>query len=200
MKTNLGKVDGELWEYQLVAQLDEEVMRKVTEVKKTLFEECNLKNPFENKSHITVARFLATESMEQTVIRWIERVFSQRKSFNVTLNNYGGFPPPEIYLRIQDHEPFERLAKELSVIDDYVRSSGYPPVRLIKRPHLQLATDIDSRLYERLMLDYSQRTFHETFLVTEFVLLKRAHEFSDCDPVNVFRLYPPDTHNCNRVA
>ena len=33
------------------------------------------------KPHITIANFLAKESMEETLIRWIHRICSQHKSF-----------------------------------------------------------------------------------------------------------------------
>jgi hypothetical protein len=46
-----------------------------------------------NKPHITVAAFVAGEVMESTLIRWIQRICNHYRSFDLTLNNYSGFPP-----------------------------------------------------------------------------------------------------------
>src|ERR1700712_5466075 len=46
-----------------------------------------------NKPHITVAAFQAGEVVEDTLIRWIQRICNRQTSFDITLNNYSGFPP-----------------------------------------------------------------------------------------------------------
>jgi hypothetical protein len=172
-----------------------------------------------NKPHITVAAFQAGEVMEETLIRWIQRICSHYQSFDLTLNNYSGFPPhipmpakparpsgqssangPEgadlsqqripgtIYLRVQDPQPFKLLMQQLRSIDEFIRSSGCPPVNLISRPFLSIAGGLTEQVYNKAMPDYSQRTFHDSFHVRELVLLKRTHAFDPCKTVNIFRL------------
>ncbi len=51
--------------------------------------------------------------MEDTLIRWIQRICNRYSSFDLTLNNYSGFPPHTIYLRVQDPEPFRELMRQL---------------------------------------------------------------------------------------
>ena len=131
--------------------------------------------------------------MENTLIRWIQRICSRHKSFDLTLNNYSGFPPHTIYLRVQDDLPFRELALQLVAIDDFIRSSGGPPVNLIGRPYLSIAGGLTEQVYGRAMPEYSRRSFHESLQVEELVLLKREHPFDPCKTVNVFRLLP-DTH------
>jgi len=141
-----------------------------------------------NKPHITVAAFQAGEVMEETLIRWIERICTHYHSFDLTLNNYSGFPPHTIYLRVQDPQPFRHLMQQLHSIDEFIRSSGCPPVNLISRPYLSIAYGLTEQVYNRAMPDYSRRTFHDTFHVRELVLLKRTHAFDPCKTVNIFRL------------
>src|ERR1700761_8659671 len=143
-----------------------------------------------DKPHITVAAFQAGEVMEETLIRWIQRICMHYRSFNLTLNNYSGFPPHTIYLRVQDPEPFKHLMQQLRAIDEFIRSSGCPPVNLISRPFLSIAGGLTEQVYNKAMPDYSRRTFHETFHVRELVLLKRTHAFDPCKTVNIFRLMP----------
>jgi 2'-5' RNA ligase len=200
METWMANESQELWEYLLVAHPDDNVYNKIIEEKKFFSDTYKRTIAVKTEPHITIANFLATEAMEETVIRWIHRVCSQCKSFPVTLNNYSGFPPHTIYVRIQDHGPFKQLAAQLKVIDQYVRSNGCPAARLTYHPHLTIARELDDTIYNKAMADYSQKTFHETFLLTKLLLLKRNNQFDTCKQVNVFRFYPPDANIYNQVA
>ena len=189
-------------EYLLAARPGGPVAKMITDAKNWLVNKYanSDRQVINDESCITIAQFVANESMEETIIRWIGRVLGQAKSFEVTLNNYGGFPPPCIYLRIMDHEPFAAITAELMVIDDYLISNGYPSARFFKKPQLVISEKIDQASYVEAIFDYSQQTFHERFWITEFVLVKRTNEFDKTQTVSVFRLYPPDTHRYGRVA
>jgi hypothetical protein len=108
----------------------------------------------------------------------------------VTLNNYSGFPPHTIYLRVQDPRPFRELAEQLATIDDFIRSSGWPPAELISNPYLSIAGSLTEQVYSRAMPDYSRKDFHDSFGVSELVLLKREHAFDACRTVNIFHFAP----------
>jgi 2'-5' RNA ligase len=200
METRLEKGTQLLWEYLLVAPPDAYVYNKIMHVKQDFFNSYKQPVAIETNQHITIANFLATEAMEETAIRWIHRVCSQYRSFPVTLNNYSGLPSHTIYVRVQDEAPFKQLAAQLKVIDQYVRSNGCPPAKLIYRPHLTIARGLDDNVYNKAMFDYSQQTFHESFFLTELILLKRCNQFDACKQVNVFRFYPPDTNMYDEVA
>lgn len=131
--------------------------------------------------------------MEDTLIRWVQRICNSYKCFELTLNNYSGFPPHTIYLRVQDPHPFRQLMQQLRSIDEFIRSSGCPPANLITRPFLSIAGGLTEQVYNQAMPDYSRRTFHDSFRVDELVLLKRTHSFDACKTVNIFRLQPEST-------
>ena len=190
----------QLWQYQLVANPGRDVCKKVMDIRRNFRETYFSKERDENEPHIVIANFVAAESMEETLIRWMQRICSQHKSFPVTLNNYSGFPSHSIYLRVQDHGPFRQLVTQLRVIDEYVTSNGCDPVRFLFRPHIAIATGLESNVYEKAMLDYSQRTFHENFALSGLVLSKRCNEFDNGKQVNIFRFYPPDTNMYSEVA
>ncbi|HET6253737.1 MAG TPA: 2'-5' RNA ligase family protein [Puia sp.] len=141
-----------------------------------------------NRPHITLAAFQAGEEAEDTLIRWIQRICLQHRRFEVALNNYCGIPPHTIYLRIQDPEPLRDLMQQLRAIDEFIRSSGWPPVHLIGRPYLSIAGGLTEQVYNKAMPDYSRKDFHGVFQVGELVLLKRKHAFDACKTVNVFGL------------
>ena len=97
-----------------------------------------------------------------------------------------------IYIRVQDHKPFKRLAKDLGVIDEYVQSNDCPKARISDKPHLTIARRLPAEVYEKAMMDYSQKIFHDFFPVRQLVLLRRDNEFGKYKTVNVFSLLPPD--------
>jgi 2'-5' RNA ligase len=143
-----------------------------------------------NKPHITLAAFRAGEEMEETLIRWIQRICNRQKNFELALNNYSGIPPHTIYLRVQDPQPLRELLAQLRAIDDFIRSSGWPPVNLNNRPYLSIAGGLTEQIYNKAMPDYSRKTFHGVFQVEQLVLLKRGHSFAPCKTVNIFPLLP----------
>ena len=180
-------------EYLLVIYPSGDLQEKLLEEQQQFSADYGLQMTVRNKPHITVAAFQAGEIMEETLIRWVQRICNSYKSFELTLNNYSGFPPHTIYLRVQDPHPFRQLMQQLRSIDEFIRSSGCPPANLISKPFLSIAGGLTEQLYNKAMPEYSRRTFHDSFQVDELVLLKRTHSFDACKTVNIFRLQPgPD--------
>lgn len=179
-----------LWEYMLVAYPDGPVGEQVLLEKKYFFDEYREQLSARTLPYITIAHFMAKEEMEETLMRWIQRVCSSRESFVATLNNFSGFPPHTIYLRVQDPQPFRQLAKELHVIDGFVQSNGCPPVTLVTSPCLPIAGRLPQDIYEKAIADYSGRIFHASFVVNELVLMKRRSRYDPSAQVSIFRLPP----------
>lgn len=178
------------WEYLLVAHPNAEVYAQIMAEKQFFSTQFNTQVAIKTKPHITVANFLAMEAMEETIIRYTHRVISTKKCFTVTLDRYGAFRPHTIYLRVQDHQPFQQLARELRAVDQYIRSNGCPEMKLIDNPHLTIARRLEKQTYQEAVTVYSEKTFHATFQVNELLLLRRQHQFDSCKQVNVFGLQP----------
>jgi len=62
---------------------------------------------------IMVAQFMAREEMESTLIRWMHRIISAQQSFRVSMSGFGALSSGQIYLRVQEQEPFQELATAL---------------------------------------------------------------------------------------
>lgn len=181
------------YEYLLVVNPAASVNEQLLDEKQQFYNIYKEKVAIKTKPHITVANFLAKESMEETIIRYMRRIISAKRSFRVMLNNFSGFPPHTIYVRVQQHAPFRQLAAELAAIDQYVRGYGYPAARFITNPHVTIARKLPEQVYNKAMLEYSQKIFHASFVVNELVLLKRQGQFDTCKQVNVFKLVPDET-------
>ncbi|MEP6751018.1 MAG: 2'-5' RNA ligase family protein [Bacteroidota bacterium] len=189
-----------LFEYLLVGHPDTSVNNKIMEQKQQFYNDYQEKISIKTKPHLTVANFLASEAMEPTIIKWMQRICGSQQSFTVTLNNYSGFPPHTIYLRVQNPLPFQQLAKQLKTVDDFIRASACPPAKLITKPHLSIARRLPEQVYNKAMAEYAQKTFHESFMLDELLLLRRQHQFDSCKTIQVFRLRPPDSNHFSDVA
>lgn len=134
---------------------------------------------------------MAGEIMEERIINWLQKIISCHESFDVMLNNFSGFPSSKtVYARVQNHEPFKQLAASLKVINDYIKNNGFPAARIINHPHISIARSLQQSIYEKAIMDYSQKTFNESFEVHELILLKRQHQYDKCQQVAVFKLMP----------
>ncbi|MEJ7683676.1 MAG: 2'-5' RNA ligase family protein [Segetibacter sp.] len=180
----------DFYEYLLVALPGEDVYNKVMAEKQAFYGQFEEKTAIKTKPHITIANFLAREAMEETIIRYMQRICNGQPAFDVMLNNYSGFPPHTIYIRVQNPQPFRQLAKELKAVVNYVHSCGGPPVNLITNPHISIARSLPENVYFKALMQYSQKTFHETFTVSELVLLRGSSQFDNCKSINVFHLKP----------
>ncbi|MEO9071180.1 MAG: 2'-5' RNA ligase family protein [Ginsengibacter sp.] len=183
--------ESHLHKYLLVAHLDNEVSNKVMEEKQSFYDAYKEKEDINIKPHITVSSFLAKESMEDTLIRWIQRICGQQKSFMATLNNYSGFPPHTIYLRVQDEHPFQKLTLDLKVINTYISSCACPPMKIISKPYVSIARSLPEDIYFKALTQYAHKSFHESFEVNKLYLIKKEHPYDAGKSINVFGL-PPD--------
>jgi 2'-5' RNA ligase len=185
-----GWIENELWEYSLVTYPDKDIQEKIIK-EKELFYDGYLKNvSINSRPHITIAQFYVREIMEETIIRWIQKICNLQKSFTVTLNNYSGFPAHTIYLRIQDPQPFRQLTSQLKMVDHFIQSNNCPPLQLFTNPYLAIARDLSGDVYDRAICDYAQRCFHESFKAETLMLTKRRSEYDNCQVANTFTLPP----------
>ncbi|HEU4472974.1 MAG TPA: 2'-5' RNA ligase family protein [Flavisolibacter sp.] len=180
----------QLWEYLLVARPDEDFNQLIAEEKKNFNEVYGESSATRNPPYITIANFLAKEAMEVTLSRWIRNICQLQPRFTVTFNNYSGFPPHTIYLRIQDPAPFNELANRLKIIDSFARSNDCPPVHLSAKPHLALACSLPDHIYDKAVADYAQRSFSGAFRVDRLVLVKRSWAGGDFQLADHFMLGP----------
>ncbi|MFT4153578.1 2'-5' RNA ligase family protein [Parafilimonas sp.] len=177
------------YEYHLVVHPAKEIFEQLKQEKEDFSATYKVSLARKTLPHITVAGFLAAENMEQTLIKWLHKIISSRKRFNVMLNNYSGFPSSKtVYARVQDHEPFRLLAASLQVIDQYIKDNGFPRAIIPAHPHVSIARSLQQQVYEKAIMDYSRKTFNASFMVDELVLLKRQNQYDTCKQVCVFRL------------
>jgi 2'-5' RNA ligase len=177
-------------EYLLVVRPEESVYRRILDEKKYFTEQYQQQIAMKSLPHITVANFLGREEMESTLLRWMHRIISNQPGFRVKLNNYGGFNPHTLYIRVEDAKPFQQLAAALRVLDPFVKDNGCPPMYLVRNPHLTIARKLPADVYQQASQDYLERQFQGVFDVNTLLLLRRDSPFSSYKQVQVFGLRP----------
>lgn len=184
------KTDYDLWEYLLVVCPDAAVQEKI-ETEKNLFHTLHdHERAMKAKPQMVIASFLMKEPMEEIVIKWIQNICRLHAGFDVLLNNFSGFPPHTIYIRVQNLQPFKQLTNALKILDGFIQSNDCPPVHLTDRPYLAIADGLPEYIYDKAIKEYSQRSFHACFNVHKLLLLKRDASM-DCHLLNTFILPPP---------
>ena len=182
-----------LWEYMLLANPDETVNEKVMLEKKYFEDKYETEIATKTLPHITIANFLAKELLEDRIGRLLQNICNQQYSFTVGLNNFSGFPTHAIFIRVQNPQPFKRLANGLQALDDLLKVNECPPLQLSSRPHMTIARQLDEDIYNVAIKEYAEKDFYETFAVEKLVLLKRDSRYKKWQHVNYFYLPPERT-------
>ena len=185
-------------EYRLVIYPDTVVYEKIMAEKQRFNIKYGLEPAVQWFPYIMVTGFYAGEGMEETLIRWIQRICSQHNSFEILLNNYSGFPQHSIYLRIQNPQPLQQLATQLKTLDSHVHAMSGSSFERI--PHVALALELPEPVYQQAMPVYSRKTFRARFMATELVLLGRDHPYATSKTINVFRFLPANHKSYSEVA
>lgn len=179
-----------LYAYSLLVCPPEKVMERVVD-ERNRFAAIYATTPIQSyKPGIKVAGFSAREEMESTLFRWMHRIISAQKKFRVSLEKYNGIASHTIYLQVRDHQPFQQLARELQIVDPYIKSYGCPALEAGIRPHLVIADALTETVYRSAEMEYANKRFDTSFDVHELVLLRKQHAFDQGKQVSVFGLQP----------
>jgi hypothetical protein len=114
----------------------------------------------------------------------------------VALNNFSSFPMKEIFIRVQNPQPFQRLTNGLQALDDMLQINDCPPLQLPSKPNMTIARQLDEDIYNVAIKEYAEKDFYETFAVEKLVLLKRDSRYKKWQHVNYFYL-PPERNLFN---
>lgn len=98
-------------------------------------------------AEIPIAFFTAQPRMEDTLIRWTQRICQQQPGFDLVLNNFGALPPGLVYLRVQDSSPAKKLAIGLRAIDGYLSGNDQESLEVQNRICLPLFENLSPQRY-----------------------------------------------------
>lgn len=182
-----------MYRYQLVALPKAELKGALAEELRMFSHSYHGDRETDPEPCVVVSEFMAREEMEETIIRYLQRITGEQESFDITFNNYSGTPMHTVYIRILDHRPFQALAAQLQPIDGYVRSNDCPPVKFMLQPNIPISKKLSGRAYEQAIAEYARRDFHGSFEVTELMLVRDGTGYGNSIRRAVLRLQPART-------
>jgi hypothetical protein len=154
--------------YTLVLEPGRELIDKIkTEASQVL-------HSGEQDHQIILGKFFAREEMEETMIRWIQKICNLQGSFEIQLNNFGGRPPHSIFLKVQDPSPLNKIISQLKMVDQFIQASGFPPSQLFYSPQLLLTEKIPEHSFYEMLEEYAAKSFHESFTAENMKLFKTS--------------------------
>jgi hypothetical protein len=136
-----------------------------------------------------LASFEANEVMEDTLIRWLQRIAGQFQAFDLRLNNFGGIPPHTIYARVQDPNLLRALVGQLRRIDPYLKASEFKGLQPEQRFGIPVAAHIMHMVYDKAMQYFAAQELCVDFSVQQMILVREAHGLP-ARQVQVFSLGP----------
>jgi len=138
---------------------------------------------------LSLASFEAKEVMEDTLIRWLQRIAGQFQSFHLRLNNFGGIPPHTIYARVQDPTLLRALIGQLRRIDPYLNASSFKGLQSEQRFGIPVAAHIMHMVYDKAMQYFAMQELCIDFSVQQMILVREAHGLPSRQ-VQIFSLGP----------
>lgn len=191
MEKNLNPAENGLHEYLLIVSPAKDVFERVMQEKNHFSKTYTWPAASKALPHITVSNFIAWNRMEDTLIRWMQRIVAEQNSFSVTVNNYSGFPSHTVFLSVLEKNPFKELATRLKIVAEYIRQDNPNfPVQLIANPHITIARGLSDVVYQRAMKEYSCKNFISSFNVTRLELLRRSNGYEKYNSVAQFYFKP----------
>jgi hypothetical protein len=123
---------------------------------------------------IRLGSFQVKEEMEEIIIRWLQRIFNLQGSFLITLNNFGGRPPHNIHLRIQDPEEIKKMINQLKMIDHFIQTNDCPPAELCHTPQMEISNTVPENSFSNILKEFAAKSFHESFIAEKIRLYRRS--------------------------
>jgi hypothetical protein len=130
-----------------------------------------------------MAAFLARDGMENTLIRWMQRIFSQQRQFTLTLDLVKPLDHEPARWQVREQNHFQELRQQLHALNPYLQGSDCPA--------MQFGTFIQWKVPDEW---YHQQQATETipvqFSLEGITLFRKPYHTGEGKEVQVFGLKP----------
>lgn len=173
------------WMYRLVICPE----GKAAEMIRQLTEQTGHRTQTGLMSSITLASFRGREAMEDTLIRWVQRVCRMHSRFEISLNAPRPHPAGGWRMPVTDNKHLQQLAQKLSIVDEYVRSCRMGPVHW-ETNHTCRQEMSDGIIGTKRCLTIQTGEPFTSFLAHSLVLTRQSYDGSPAEIVNLFAFLP----------
>lgn len=176
----------QLAEYQLLVSVDSLTQQKIT-AEKIYFNKTYLNKVEEAySSDLLISSFQVKEGMEETIIRWLEKICFLNKGFQIILNNYSCLPEHEIFIRIQNLNTIQQLINQIKMVDSFIISANCPKPQFNYNPSIPIAEHLTPSIYYLAIKEYCKKLFYASFEVKSLILMKRSSSCNSFKIINRF--------------
>ncbi|TBW26797.1 2'-5' RNA ligase family protein [Gramella sp. KN1008] len=163
---------------------------EIDALKKEIKSRHNIKHALKLPAHITLQiPFRMEKKKENILIKKIEKFSRQNLGFDVEVNGFGKFAKNVIFVKFEDHAPFNELHRKLQdLILKFLDLKSHEISSNI-HPHITLATrDLKRSTFPDVWNDFKDREYSASFKVEELFILK--HNGKTWDIFRKFKLGP----------
>ena len=138
---------------------------------------------------IPLIAFRGREAMEDTIIRWVQRICRMQRRFQVSLEKPECHPAGGWRMAVTDSETLRGLSEKLSVIDDYVRSCRMGPVHRETNHACRQEGTLNMAAMPDIPATDTEKPY-ASFMAHSLVLTRQAYAGSATEIVNLFAFLP----------
>ena len=161
-----------LKEYLLVIVPNEDLRNRITTIRKG-FEEKFQVPPAFGKPHLTLARFVTWNMMEEKIISRFQHIAMGVCPFKMELKDFGSYPAHTVYINVTTKIPVQNLIRELRTTQRMMKAHPDHDPHFISDPHLTIARKLKPWQYEKSWLEYSNLQFSAKMLADRMLLLSK---------------------------
>lgn len=160
-------------EYQLTLEIDKDCKQAIQEDLQNFIQSFpQYAGSWLPPQYLPLATFYASERMEETLLRWMERICNIQPQFSIQLNNYGILPPKTVYLRIMDPQLLKAFNAKLRKLDVYLTGCQLPSIHIINHLMLPIAS-IASTDFNHVLGWFANLEFSQQLLIKRLCLQRK---------------------------
>lgn len=163
------------YEYLLVIDIPADLRERIEKCRHELVEKYHINQPATGRANVSLVRFSALKMTEERIVKRLTLIAENEKPFAIDLQNFGSYPMHAIFIRIANQPRVLELIKRLKKVRSLMKGAGEDP-HFLQDPNIALAGRVDKSSYIEAMKEYEHRNFRGRFIVSSFILLKKAKD------------------------
>lgn len=175
MEIEINGLVPQLFEYQLVINMPEDLRRRIEAERQQLAENYNILQPPTGRPCVSLVRFKAYEVMEKKIVDKLQRIVMAAKPFKIELKDYGSYPMHALFIEIKNQEKVTAFIKSLKQARPLMRACGDDPHFLLD-PQIVLAGRLTNDKFIEIMKVYAHRKFADDFRAASMLMLKKNED------------------------
>lgn len=150
------------------------IRAEIETLKKEIKEKFQVKHALKLPAHITLQiPFRMPPARETILIKKLQSFVKERKRFKAQLDGFDKFSKQVIFIKINEHDPFISLSKELQELMLNFLDLKPHEIAAKMHPHITIATrDLNRTIFPKVWNEFKDRDYKASFEVKDLHLFK----------------------------